>query len=99
MGGLGSYKRAEMGMKTSEREYIHSSPWDGQHYRHKIVRIYFNQRKHTHCHAANKMTNKYWAFDFGNSPGHFKSLLMGWTRAGTTPTTSCPLLTNRTVCT
>lgn len=83
--GLGSYKRAEVNMKTSDREFIWSSPWDGQHYRHKVVRIYFNQKKHLHCHPINKMTNKYWAFDFGCGAGHFKSNLMGWTRAGHDP--------------
>ena len=45
------------------------------------------QRKHIHQVPLNKQIGKYWAIDFGNDAGHFKSALMGWTRGGHDPFT------------
>ena len=84
--GLGHYKRAELNTKTSEGELCWTEPWIDRKYRHKVVRIFMPQKKHVHCHPTNKYIGKYWALDFGgNATGHFKSLLMGWTRAGADP--------------
>ena len=60
-----------------------------------MCRIYVPQKKHLHCHPANKQVGKYWAVDFEHA-GHFKSLLMGWTRAGHDPYSfmSSPMQTN-----
>jgi len=40
------------------------------------------QKKHVHQAPNYKGIGHYWALDFG-AANHFKSLLMGWTRAGT----------------
>jgi len=78
--GIGSYKRAELNTRASPGFARNSNPGQSQVYRYKIARIYMPQKKHLHCHPADKSIGHYWAIDFP-SWGHYKSPLMGWGRA------------------
>ena len=42
------------------------------------------QRKHVHCHPADKTIGKYWVVDFPTA-STYKSPLMQWTSASTDP--------------
>lgn len=48
----------------------------------RIARIYHNQKKHVHCHPANKNVGKHWVVDF-QVDAQYKSTLMNWTSAST----------------
>lgn len=78
--GIGFYKREELNTKASVGNDKWMSPWDTQYQRYKIARIYMPQRKHVHCHPTDKTVGKHWRIDFG-SDGHFRSNLMGWSKA------------------
>mgnify|MGYP000956149025 CR=1 FL=1 len=68
--GVGYYKREELNVQAGGGALIWSSPWDTQVQRYKIARIYMVQRKHVHCHPANKWyAGSGWTIEFG-SWGH-----------------------------
>ena len=57
---------------------------DFARYQNKIARIYMPQKKHLHCHPADKTIGKYWVIEFATENA-YKSPLMQWSSGGTDP--------------
>ena len=73
--GVGTFKREQLDT-TAVSSWKWSNPWDGQHHRERIARIYMPQQKHVHCHPTDKTKGNYWTIEFATS-GNFKHALMG----------------------
>ena len=74
-------QRPHQGIAASGGAYMSTDIWSNWgSYQNKIARIYMPQRKHLHCHPADKTIGKYWAVDFATQ-STYKSPLMQWTSA------------------
>ena len=82
---VGVTKRPNVGVNSSGSTVITSDVWTAFGlFQNKVARIYMPQRKHVHCHPADKTIGKYWAIDFGTE-STYKSPLMQWTSASCDP--------------
>ena len=78
---VGMSRRPHQGVNSSGSAGMTTDPYtDFVKHQRKIARIYMPQRKHVHCHPADKTIGKYWAVDF-ETESTFKSPLMQWTSA------------------
>ena len=82
---VGVTKRPHQGVSSSGSAMSTTDPWTNfVKFQNRVARIYMPQRKHVHCHPADKTIGNYWVIDF-ETTSTYKSPLMGWTSASTDP--------------
>ena len=82
---VGVTRRPNPGYNSSGSVLISSDIWTNFNaFQNKMARIYMPQRKHLHCHPADKTIGKYWVIDFATE-STYKSPLMQWSSSSRDP--------------
>ena len=81
----GLTQRPHQGVSSSGSALISLDIWTNfSAFQNKVARVYMPQRKHVHCHPADKTIGKYWAIDF-ETTSTYKSPLMQWSSGSCDP--------------